>query len=139
MPLGEAILTRTIKLQTLFDKSHMSMGLQGQILCILFYSRDSHSRNGEEVFDVGKLSLGKLLTLKAKEGNPELSSVALPTSWKQLISLYRKLGMPKAQRWRICVGPDDSLHEPQLLPPNEEDVIDGRLESCCVPKIPLLH
>lgn len=132
--IGEALLTRCIELQALFDKSHMSTGLQGQILRLLFESRDSRSAIGEEVFDVGKLSLGELLTLKGKEGNAELGSVAVPASWKQLISMYQKLGMPVAQRWRICVGPDDSQHEPHLLPPHEEDVVDGRLECCCVPK-----
>lgn len=90
----------------------MLTDLQGQILRNLF---DSRSGNGEEVFDVGKLLLGKLLTLKDKKNNPELSSVALPASWKQLISMYEKLGMPTAQRWRICVRSDDSQHEPQLF------------------------
>ena len=48
--------------------------------------------------------------------------------------MYQKLGMPTAQRWKICVGTDDSQHEPHLLPPREEDVADGRLEYCCIPR-----
>jgi hypothetical protein len=80
------------------------------------------------------LSLGELLTLKGKERNPGLSTVVIPTSWKQLISLYLKLEMPRAQRWRLCIGSDDSQHKPQLLPPHEEDVVDEKLERCCVTK-----
>ena len=57
----------------------MSTGLQHQILRFLFYSR---SGNVEEVSDVGKLSLGELLTLKGKKGNPGLSNVATPAFWK---------------------------------------------------------
>ena len=73
----------------------MSTDLQHQILHLLF---DSRSGNVEEVSDVGKLSLGQLLILKGKEGNPGLSTVVVPASWKQLISLYQKIGMPRAQR-----------------------------------------
>ena len=128
--IGKAFFTRTIELQALFDKSHMSTGLQHQILRLLF---DSRWGNVEEMSDVGKMSLGELLTLKG-EGNPELSTAALPASWKQLLSLYQKLWMPGAQRWRVCIGPDDSQHEPQLFPPHEEDVIDGTPGCCCIPK-----
>ena len=71
----------------------MSTGLQHQILRLLF---DARSENVEEVSDVGKLSLGELLTLKGKEGNPGLSTMVVPASWKQLINLYQKLGMPRA-------------------------------------------
>ena len=84
--------------------------------------------------DVEKLSLGELLILKGKEGNTGLSTGVVHASWKQLISLFQKLWMPRAQRWRVCIWPDDSQHEPQLLPPHEEDVVDGKLEWCCVPK-----
>ena len=41
--IGEAFLTRTIELQALFDKIHMSTGLQGQILRFLFDSHNSCS------------------------------------------------------------------------------------------------
>ena len=109
----------------------MSTGLQHQILRLLF---DARSENVEEVSDVGKLSLGELLTLKGKEGNPGLSTMVVPASWKQLINLYQKLGMPRAQKWRICIRSDNNHHEPELLPPHEEDVVDGKLECCCIPK-----
>ena len=50
--IGEALLTRTIELQALLDKSHMSTGLQHKILLLLF---DSRSGNVEEMSDVKKL------------------------------------------------------------------------------------
>lgn len=61
--------------------------------------------NGEEIFDVGKLLLGELLMLKGKEGSTELSSVLVPTSWKQLINLYQKLGMSAAQGGEYVYDP----------------------------------
>lgn len=51
--IDEAFLTRTIELQALFDKNHMSMSLQGEILRLLFGSRESLLENGEEIFYVG--------------------------------------------------------------------------------------
>ena len=86
--IDEALLTRTIELQALFDKSHMSTSLQHQILRFLF---DSCSGNVEDVSDVGKLSLGELLTLKGKEENPGLSTLVVPASWNQLINIYIKI------------------------------------------------
>ena len=68
--IGEAILTCTIELQALFDKSHMSTCLQHQILRFLF---DSRLGNIEEVSDLGKLSLGELLILKSRRETLDLA------------------------------------------------------------------
>ena len=57
LTINEVLLTHTIELQTLLDKSHMSTGLQGEILRLLFVSRASRIGNGWGVSDVGKLSL----------------------------------------------------------------------------------
>lgn len=59
-------MTRTIKLQVMFHMSHTSIGLQGEILCLLFAARESHVRNDEELFDSRKLLLGEFLTSKGK-------------------------------------------------------------------------
>ena len=75
-------MTRTIELQALFDKSHMSLSLQGEILRFLFDSRELLLENGEKIFYVGKLSLGENLTLKGKKKNVELTNVAVTMFWK---------------------------------------------------------
>ena len=75
-------MTRTIELQALFDKSHMSLSLQGEILRFLFDSRELLLENGEKIFYVGKLSLGENLTLKGKKKNTKLTNVAVTMFWK---------------------------------------------------------
>lgn len=122
--VDEALLTRTIELQSIFDKSHMSMALQSEILELLFGSFGKRVENDEGCLDVEKLSLGELLTLKGKDWNGDLGGMSIPTSWKQLMSMYQTLGMPMSQRWRLCVGPDNCQHEPQVMPSHEEAILD---------------
>ena len=69
--VDEALLTHTIELQLIFDKSHMSMALQSEILELLFGSFGKRVENDEGCLDVEKLSLGELLTLKGKDWNGE--------------------------------------------------------------------
>ena len=55
------------------------------------------------------------------------------------MNMYQTLGMPMSQRWRLCVGPDNCQHEPQVMPPHEEDILDLKFECCCLPKSRATH
>lgn len=68
LTIGEPFFNHIIEFHALFDKKYMSMGLQEEILRLLLGSRDSRLGNGEEVCNVGKFSLGELLTLKGRKG-----------------------------------------------------------------------
>ena len=51
----------------------------------------------------------------------ELAGSIIPSSWKNLISMYKTLGMIEPLRWKLSVGTTNNIHDAFILLPNGED------------------
>jgi len=77
--------------------------------------------------------------LAGPDWNGDLGGVQAPTTWKQLMKIYRGLGMVEAQKWRLCIGDDATSHAPTVLKPHKEDCSDLKLDCLCNPKSRVKH
>ena len=96
----------------------------------------------KEVFDKGLkanefssgfqgIPLGKLLTLAGPEWDFKCNDFKLPTTWKQLNDIYKKLGMASPQQWRLCTGRAHEVHDPYIMRPSAQDVYIGEGRVFC--------
>ena len=127
LSLQEAINSCIVDIQTMWDKAHVPIGLQGQMLNQLFGSLQKEPT----VLEVGGvdhrgLSLGKLLTLAGPEWQGDVGGgFVAPSSWKHLQKYYKSLGLVEAKRFRLCTGSRQVSHKPHLMQPSLEDVYEG--------------
>lgn len=86
------------------------------------------------LFDYIHLSLGTLLSLVGANWNGDLDGFQVPTSWKQLQSVYKGLGMEETQKWHLCTGDKNSSHSPIVMKLHDEDHAKLKLDCVCVPR-----
>jgi hypothetical protein len=91
------------------------------------------------LFDYIHLSLGRLLSLASPDWNGDLDGFQVPTSWKQLQSVYKGLGMGETQKCRLCTGNKNAVHSPIVMKPHDEDHTELKLGCVCVPKRLIKH
>lgn len=116
LTLERTLLTKIIQLQSLLDSGNVSITLQTQILSILFGGAPNM-----QYLDHQKHSISSLLRSLPPDRDGKVEGCPLPKSFRDLVQLYRKMGMVKPKRYRLCMGSTASPHYPLLLPISMED------------------
>ncbi|MCO5581568.1 hypothetical protein L7F22_035456 [Adiantum nelumboides] len=118
--LNDKILQKIIEMQDLWDEHQVSIEFQDRMLKLLF---DKKSNKNSE-------SLSTLLVQLSSSWDGSLGGISVPTSWTQLNTLYRSLGMVDKERYLICMGSKNNTHSPILYEPIAEDSSVGNVVLC---------
>ncbi|MCO5560550.1 hypothetical protein L7F22_014165 [Adiantum nelumboides] len=118
--LNDKILQKIIEMQALWDEHQVSIEFQDRMLKLLF---DKKSNKNSE-------SLSTLLVQLSPSWDGSLGGISVPTSWTQLNTLYRSLGMVDKERYLICMGSKNNAHSPILYEPIAEDSYVGNVVLC---------
>jgi len=86
------------------------------------------------LFDYIHLSLRRLLSLAGPDWNGHLDGFQVPTSWKQLQSVYKGLNVGEIQKWRLCTNEENAGHSPIVMKPHDEDHNKLKLDCLCSKK-----
>jgi hypothetical protein len=118
---------KLIEIQKLCDSHGCSQSMQGDLLHMLFsglrYNND-HLQPWERTF--GDVFRAMPMTWKG-----EVAGGTVPSSWKELMTIYKKLGMIEPKRWRMCVGNVDNVHDPIIFSPSLEDGCSRMSDKLC--------
>jgi hypothetical protein len=129
------LLQKLIKIQSIFYSSGLSQGVQQKLLAEVFGGLEEH--DGTHVLP-SEHAFGDVFRDMPPTWKGEVEGNTIPLSWRNLMNLYRNLGMLLPQRWRMCVGRTDFVHEPRIIKPVDYDNYDrvsNRMCSCIPKKI----
>ncbi|MCO5597525.1 hypothetical protein L7F22_051603 [Adiantum nelumboides] len=130
--LEDKILQRVVQMQALWDEQQVSIEFQDQMLKLLFGQGPEN----------GVKSLSSLLVQMPKIWKGDLGEITFPACWAELNTMYRSLGMVDSERYLICMGTKEKIHNTILYDPINEvnyvgnvmkrkiDEIAGRALSC---------
>lgn len=122
LPLDEAIYRETWKLQSMLDEAKMPQELQDRILKMLYGGKkEPPCRNGITDSDFSGRGLGDLLRHAGPSWQGGRHGIEAFSSFKGLCSTFDQYGMPKTQRWRMCLGCKNKWHAPEVLRPSHQD------------------
>ena len=100
----------------------MPQDLQDRCLKSLFGGKNGGaSTKTNTVSDFTGFQLGELLRHAGPSWNGGLHGKEALSSFKGLCSTFDQYGMPRTQRWRICLGCKGKWHSPEVLPPSKQD------------------
>lgn len=118
LSLKQSILAKIVGLQRGWDNAKLQIREQDSILREIFGDFKFEQHGELEAGEINPLleghinnnidyrgwSLGKLLTHLPTTWNGDLEGYNAPGSWKQLMTIYKSLGMVKSKRYRLCTG-----------------------------------
>ena len=114
-----------IRVQAEWDNKKMSIELQDYILDQMFSGLELPTKPGNE-------KLGDVFRKMPRDWKGDLECPSTtPSSFKRLLTIYKKWGMVEPQRWRMCLGIEQYAHEPILLAPSEDDIDERNAASRC--------
>lgn len=125
--LNKLMQSKLIELQTLCDSHGCSQAMQGDLLHMLFSRLGVNNDNAQP----WERTFGDVFKYMPMTWKGELVGSTKPDSWKKLMGIYKKLGIIEPQRWRMCVGTTEYVHEPFILSPNEEDNCTRMSDKLC--------
>lgn len=145
LSLKQSILAKIVGLQCGWDNAKLQIREQDSILREIFGDFKFEQHGELEAGEINPLleghinnnidyrgwSLGKLLTHLPTTWNGDLEGYNAPGSWKQLMTIYKSLGMVKSKRYRLCTGTSQKSHRPVLLEPSNEDAYEGTSKVYC--------
>lgn len=145
LSLKQSILAKIVQLQRGWDKAKLQISEQDSLLQELFgdfkFTHHGELEGGEinplledqitNNIDYRGWSLGKLLTNLPSTWDGDLEGYNAPGSWKQLMTIYKSLGMVKPKRYRLCTGTSQNSHKPVVLEPSNEDAYEGASKVKC--------
>jgi hypothetical protein len=122
LPLDEAIYRETWKMQAVLDQAKAPQELQDVILKKLFGGKKGRScPSMKKEDDFTGFELGELLRHAGPSWDGGIHGKEALLSFKGLCSTFDQYGMPKTQRWRMCLGSQGKWHSPEVLPPSRQD------------------
>ena len=71
--------------------------------------------------DFGGAGLGMLLRHAGPSWDGGRHGFEALSSFKGLCTTFEQYGMPKTERWRMCIGSRENWHSPEVLPPSNQD------------------
>lgn len=127
--LNDEILDCLVRFQSVCDNHRASIQFQDDLLRVLFEGL-GHSKGKKSIHGPNKKCLASLLTQKATDWDGQLNNTQIPFNFSQMVRLYQKEGMVIPQDWKLCIGTEEISHDPLVLEPSLEDVIEGETIKC---------
>ena len=124
---------KLINLQSEWDEQCISRKYQGKLLGHIF----GNLRRGEDdnLVPPSEQTFGEVFRRMPPTWKGEIAGHVVPSSWRNLMTAYKKWGLGEPSRWRMCVGTENNIHDAVLLQPSDEDVYEGNniLSCSCNP------
>ena len=134
--LNDEILNAIIEFQSICDRHRASIQMQDELLRFLFEGMGT-CKGKKSSKESHKKSLASLLVQKPREWDGRLNNIMVPCNWTQLIKIYKERGMVPLQEWKLCIGGNERVHDPQVLEPSLEDAEEAEALKCRCIDMPL--
>lgn len=121
LSLDMAMYRETWALQAVLDEAKVPVGVQDKVLQML-YGRASPlavPKNSPE--DMSGLCIGELLRHAGEKWDGGEVGLQALSSIKGLTDSFEAFGMPKLERWRVCIGSAGKWHTAEVFPPSDQD------------------